>query len=195
MYSGPRNTETRGGRPRKFDPQTRSNPKNQNLNHLRHQPILNFMLKKPKIPKTWGGCPQKFDPQTWPDPEKQNPNQPQHQLILNFILKIPETPKTQVGHPWNVDSRTWPELEKQTLNSTRPRLLFPEYIPRLTIIYTHTDLCQNLILLFLWISIVACSLICLCKLYPLKDFIHKSGIQMVSRASFISKNSRGWLLV
>ena len=63
------------------------------------------------------------------------------------------------------------------------------------VIHMYTDLCQNLILLFLSISIVACSLICLCKLYPLKDLIHKSGIQRVPSASLISKNSRLWLLV
>ena len=64
MYLGPRNPETWGGRPRKFDPWTRPDPENQNPNQPRHQPILNFTLKTPETPKTRGGSPWNVDSQT-----------------------------------------------------------------------------------------------------------------------------------
>ena len=79
MYSGPRNPETRGGCPRKFDPQTRPDPENQNPNQPRHQPILNFTLK---TLKTRGGCPRNVDPQTRAEPEKQTPNPTRPRLLL-----------------------------------------------------------------------------------------------------------------
>ena len=48
MYSGPRNPETWGGRPQKFDPLTRAEPEKQNPNQPQRQPILNFTLKTMK---------------------------------------------------------------------------------------------------------------------------------------------------
>ena len=61
MYSGPRNPETRGGRPRKFDPRPRPDPENQTPNQPRRQLILNFTLKIPETPKTRGGRPRNVD--------------------------------------------------------------------------------------------------------------------------------------
>jgi len=74
MYSGPRNPETRGGRPRNFDPRTRPDPEKQTPNQPRCQPILNFTLKIPETPKTQGGRPRNVDPRTRPDPDFCSPN-------------------------------------------------------------------------------------------------------------------------
>ena len=82
MYSGPWNLETRWGRPQKFDPRTRPDPKKQNPNQPRRQPILNFTLKIPETPKTRGGRPRNVDPRTRPDPEKQTPNPTRPRLLL-----------------------------------------------------------------------------------------------------------------
>ena len=82
MYSGPRNPETRGGRPRKFDPRTRPDPEKQTPNQPRRQPILNFTLKIPETLITRGGRPRNVDPRTRPDPEKQTPNPTRPRLLL-----------------------------------------------------------------------------------------------------------------
>ena len=60
MYSGPRNPETQGGRPRKFDPRTRPDPEKQTPNQPRHQPILNFTLKISRKPE--GDVPEMLIP-------------------------------------------------------------------------------------------------------------------------------------
>ena len=90
MYSGPRNPETRGGRPRKFDPRPRPDPEKQTPNQPRRQPILNFTLKIPETPKTRGGRPRNVDPRTRPDPEKQAPNPTRPRLLLPEYITIHE---------------------------------------------------------------------------------------------------------
>ena len=72
-----------GGRPRKFDTQSRPDPEKQNPNQPRRQPILNFTLKIPENPKTQGERPR-----TRPDPEKQTPNPTRPRLLLPEYITI-----------------------------------------------------------------------------------------------------------